>query len=590
VYSFRQVKHRVFILVLIAMFAPNAHAVDSDNSSPVRVWGNIHSAYTTRDFVEGGKTENWLNTGTVSASTYLWRPWFALANGGLTLALDESDFNDQEETSNQYITGNFRFDLFPPSRFPAYLNYSQSRDQLDGNQLNRDTKTTELDLGQQYRSLDGMHQLRAELSNNTREDMISRDIEGNQFLFSSSSRIENHSVGADIQFNTVEDRIQREQTDSYSLAGRHSYRSDKNFSIENLVSTSEVENDFIRSVTDVETAEISSLLSWRPGDRQDISVTGNLRLSDLVLQQTDNLTTLNDESTRQDLATVNLNQGLLYQYSDNLLFRESVNANLTESNDNEVLVATELVGFNYIADRISTGAGEYGWSVGSTYINEHGDIESSERLNNQFSHSLDKLFLLRDGNQLRTNFTQGFDYDRNPTDFDRESISHSFSITWSESTINNQSVLRFLISDLREHEEEDELFQFANLQYTGAHLFDRFTRLSGNLTLQWSNTEDGDDKSRSNVTNGQLEFTRDRFFQVPRLVFTSRLSLSRQQSETERVISEVNEDTDTDESWENSLDYRIGRLSARVDLEFVKADGSYDRLFKIQFIRSFGDL
>ena len=130
------------------MLAPNAHAIDSDNSGPVRVWGAIHSAYTTRDFVEGGKTENWLNTGTVSASTYLWRPWFALANGGLTLALDESDFNDQEETSNQYITGNFRFDLFPPSRFPAYLNYSQSRDQLDGNQLNRDTKTTELDLGQ----------------------------------------------------------------------------------------------------------------------------------------------------------------------------------------------------------------------------------------------------------------------------------------------------------------------------------------------------------------------------------------------------------------------------------------------------------
>ena len=590
-FFYQQVNHRVFILVLIAMLAINAHAIDNDNSSPVRVWGDFRSAYATRDFVANDATsENWLNTGTVNASTYLWRPWFALANGGLTLALDESDFSDQEEESNQYIAGNFRFDLFPTSRFPSFLAYDQSREQLDDNQLNRDVKTTKFDFGQRYRSPDGMHQLRAELGNNTNEDMVSRDTEGNRFLFSSNSRIENHSVGTSILFDTVEDRIQGEQTDSYSLAGQHSYRSIENFSIENLVSTSKVENDFIRSATDVETAEISSLLSWRPGDRRDISVTGNLRLSDVVLQQTDNLTTPNDESTRQDIATANLNQGLLYRYSDNLLFRESVNANLTENDDNEVLIATEAVGLSYTADRISTGAGEYGWSLGSTYINEHGDIESSERLNNRFSHSLDNNLLLRDGNQLRTNFTQALGYDRNSSEVNRESISHSFSLTWSESTINNQSVLRFLISDSRTQEEEDELFQLANLQYTGSHRFDRFTRLSGDLTLQWSNTEDDDDKSRSYVTNGQLVFSRARFFQVPRLVFSSRLRLSRQQSESERVISEVNEDDETDESWENSLDYRIGRLSARVDLDFIKADGSYDRVFKVQFTRSFGDL
>ncbi|MDH3535224.1 MAG: hypothetical protein OER87_05725 [Gammaproteobacteria bacterium] len=573
------------------MLASNVHAAGHINSSPVRTWGDISTTYRTRDYVgTDSEASNWLNTASINASSYIWRPWFATARGGLTLSLDESDFSEQPSQKNQYITGNAGLDLFPSSRFPSQVYYRQSRNELDDDLLNRNIETTEFNLRQHYRTVDNAHRLRAEYINNTREDPSASDIEGNRLLFSSNSQIENNSLGTDFQLDTIEDRFQTEKTDSFAVTGRHSYNSENGLSISNLVSTSEVENDFIRSVTDIETAEFSSLLFWRPGTEKTLSVTGNLRLSDQLLQQTDDLSTINDESMRMENATANLNQGLLYQYSDNLLIRETINANQLESGDNITQVLSETVGFTYTADHADTSFGGYGWNFGSSYVHEHGDIETNNILNNRFSHSLGNRYTLGERRQLRTNLTQSFGHSSRSRGFDRETIDHSFSVTWSQSSSVDQAVVSLQLLDARAREEDDELFQLANLQFNGLLRFDRFTQLSGNATLQWTRREDGSDETTGTVSNGRLEYMRSRLFGVPRLIFRSRLMLSQQQSETEQLIADVIDNEDSDRSWENSLDYLIGRLEARVNLDFVKANGDYDRIFKIQLTRSFGDL
>jgi len=591
VYSFQLPRRLVLILASTAMLASNVHAAGHINSSPVRTWGDISTTYRTRDYVAlDSEASNWLNTASINASSYIWRPWFATAQGGLTLSLDESDFSDQPSRKSQYVTGSAGLNLFPSSRFPSQVYYRQSRNELDDDMLNRDIETTEFKLRQRYRTVDNAHRLRAEYINNTREDPAASDIEANRLLFSSNSQIENNSLGTDFQLDTIEDRFQNEKTDSFAVTGRHSYNNDKGFSISNLVSTAEVENDFIRSVTDIETAEFSSLLFWRPSTEKKLSVTGNLRLSDQLLQRTDDLSTPNDESMRMDNATANLNQGLLYQHSNNLLIRESINANQRESRNNTTQVLSESVGFSYTANTIDTSVGNYGRNFGSSYVYEHGDIETNNILNNRFSHSLANSYQLEEQRQLRTVFTQSFGYIARSRGFDRESIDHSFSATWSQSSSVDQAVVSLQLLDARAKEGDDELFQLANLQFNGLLRFDRFTQLSGNATLQWTRRKDGDDESTSTVTNGRLEYSRSRLFDVPRLIFGSRLMLSQKKSETEKRVGEVIDDEDYDESWENSLDYLIGRLKARVNLDFVKVDGDYDRIFKIQLTRSFGDL
>ena len=192
---------------------------------------------------------------------------------------------------------------------------------------------------------------------------------------------------------------------------------------------------------------------------------------------------------------------------------------------------------------------------------------------------------------MNSDLTQSLGYSFKTRDDDESIINHSFSLNWSDSSLKkNQSMIRFLISDSRSLKQEDRVFQLANLLYSGLIRFDRLTQLSGNITLQHTRDKEGGAQSESTVTNGQLLYTRNRAFQIPRLVFKSELRLNWQQSESERTISAVNENTRTNQSWENSLNYLIGRLELSVDLDFIKVGNGYDRLVKFELKRSFGDL
>ena len=591
VYSYTRAGGPVLLLVSMAMLTFDALAQARTASSPLRTWGEISSTYRARDYVGiDSQATNWLNTASLYASSYLWRPWFATAQGGLTLSLDQSDFSDQPSEENQYLTGNMGLNLFPGSRFPSQLYYAETRNELDDDLLKRDIETTELSLRQQYRTVDNAHRMLGEYINATRKDPTAADIEGNRVLFSANSQLENHTLGTDLQADTVEDSFQREKSDSYAITARHGYTDQGNFTVDNLVSTSSVENDFVRSVTDIETAEFSSLMSWRPGAARNLSITGNLRLSDQLLQQTDDLTTPNDESASSDTETANLNQGLIYQYSDALRLRQTINANRIESGDSESVVISEAVGFDYIPERIDLAIGDYGWNIGASYVHDHGDVDNNNTVNSRFSHSLDNRYTLGEGRRLRTSLSQTLSNRNRQRGFDRSAIDHSFLATWTQSTNVDQAVVSLLLSDSRAKEDDDELFQIVNLQFSGLLRFDRYTQLSGNATLQWTWREDGGDESRDTVTNGRLEYLRNRLYDVPRLVFRSTLTLSRQQSETEQLVGEIIDNEENDESWENSLEYLIGRLETSVNVDFVKSNGDYDRIFKIQFIRSFGDL
>jgi len=578
----------VFVLVVIVMLATNAPALAQVNTSPLRVWGDITSTYRTRDFNGGdSNSSNWLNIGTVNASSYIWRPWFALASGSLSLAADESKSSDQETARNKNTSGQLNFDLFPSSRFPFGLYYNRSRSELDDSLSQPNRTTTEHGVTQQYRSLDGTHNLRAEYAERKHEGGAFDQLEGRRLSLSSDHYSGSNSYSSDIRVDTIDNEPQDQHLDSYSIAGQHTYRQRRDFTIENLVSTSLLENDFEQSMLRTETSQFASLLSWQPEDNNDINLTAGLRLSDLRLSRQDDALTATDEINS---ATANFNQGLRYRYSDHWTFNESINANFQESGNRQSFTGAEAVGFNYTPDINITPVGLYGWSVGSNFSNQHGDTPSRQSLSNRFRHSLSNDFSVRDNYQLNSELTQSLGYRFQSKDEDESNINHSYSLTWSDSLKDSQSMIRFSISDSRALKPEDRVFQLADLLYSGLIRFNRLTQLSGNITLQHTREKEGGTQSESTVTNGQLLYTRNRAFQVPRLVFNSELRLNRQQSESERTISAVNEKTRTDQSWENSLNYSIGRLELSADLDFIKVGSDYDRLIKLQLTRSFGDL
>ena len=589
-YAVQAIKKLALLTLLLVIMPNHARAQDYVSSNPVRVWGDISTLYRTIEF-DGGdsRATQSLNTGTINASSFIWQPWFALVGGGLTLSEDTSDSTDQEPVKTNFLSGNLQFNLFPTSRFPFQFYYNESRNKLEDNFFDRETVTTEYGMSQQYRSQDGNNHYLTKFIQNQREVKGLDSIAFESLFFSSNHQFTNQSINTDILFDRIENEGRNEQAESYSLTGRHS-SGGANFALENLVSTSNVENDFLQSKSDAKTAQISSLLSWQPEGRDDIYLTGGVRLSDLEFNLSQASTTAENQQSSTKNSTANLNQGFVYNYSERVTISESANAALVESGDQQEFSASESVSVTYTSDRYILDAGDYGWAVGSSFNNQHGDIETVQSLNNRFSHSLSSDFSAQDRYVLRTNLSQSLSQNVRTNQDDGKSADHAFSITWSGSSAKNRSVLRFSISDSRSLDEEDNSFQLANAQYSGFFRFNRHTRLFGDITLQKSRQKTGDEESETTVSNGQLELLRERLFQVPRLQFRSRLKISQQQSENERFIANLKKDTNTDSSWENSLHYRIGRLEAQLNLDFIESNDELDRLIKIKITRSFGDL
>jgi len=578
-------------LVLVMVNVPNAMAFE--HNGPVRVWGELSSTYRVRESgTDHSKNTNLLNSGTISASSYVWRPWFALVNGSLSLSVEDTDIEDQPSSTNEFATGDIHFSLFPSSRFPFSAYYIESRNQFDNDTFGSDVTNTEYGVSQLYRSVDGRHDYRAEYEtdkqeNNRQEDNAQSEFISESLLLSVGNRLGRHSIDTDVKLDTVDNTTTDEQVSTKSITLDHNYGDASNFSLDNLLSNSTVELDLVDSNDELDTSQLSSFLFWRPRNKRDLRLTGSLRLSETDnRKQPANVTLL--EPVEIETSTANLNQGLIYEYTDNLQFSESINVNSVESEGETQTIISEALSVRYSADRATTALGDYGWFAGTSYRNLHGDAESEKSLDSQLSQSLHNDYSDEGNYQLRTNLTQSLNYDYESEREDEKSIDHSYSVTWSSSAIKNQNLIRFFISDSRNLNREGDVFQLVNFQYTGSMRYSRYSQLNGNLTLQQTNQESGRQKSEQTTSNGRLVYLHNRAFQVSGLSFLSELRLSQSQSDADRLFDGHNSDTEV--SLENSLLYRIGRLEVELNIDFIKVGDEYDRLFKFELTRSFGDL
>lgn len=590
------------LLVVVVVEVSHAQTIEPNSYGPQRVWGDLSSTYRVREIDSGRSTDrDLLNTGTINASSYVWRPWFALINGGLSLSVDQSRIDDESTVKDEFISGRVQFDLFPSSRFPFMAYYNEDRSKFDDDEFDLDVSNTEYGAEQNYRSVDGKHNYRTKYRHNKqdnssdtefmREQADEADFKADRLLFSASNQFEKNSFSTDIDLDTVDEEVSDRHAEVYSITTRHSYRDATSISLDNLFATSKIENDFSESSSDETSYQLNSFLTWQPLTEKDLRLTGSLRASRNRIAQTQSLQGLRSDIVDNENSTVNLNQGLIYEYSDNLLLSESVNANYTRAQDDDVQYAgNESLKATYISDRSALKFGDYGWSASTSFNNQHGDIESSQELNNQLGHSLANNRSVKNDYELRSILAQSLKHEFDTSDEDETRIDHSLTVTWSDASTTNQSVLGFIASDSRKTGGEEDLFQLFNLQYTGGFRFDRYSQLAGNVTLQYTNQKNDGLRTERTVTNGQLEYFRSRFLQVPNLHFRSQLRLEQEWNERDSFVQDLNEDSSTDMSWKNSIQHKIGRLETRFSIDMIVHDDQFDRLIKIQLKRSFGDL
>lgn len=577
-------------IICLIMFV-NYQNIAKAEIAPIRTWGDLSTIYRERDFNNGmSPSTDWLTVSTINASSYIWHPWFALINGSLSFASNEEASNDAVTSRDEFINGKFQLNLFPTSRFPFTFYANKNKNELDAKLFNRTITNTLIGMRQQYRSLDGKQFYSANLERNKRDDIDQTSFVNDALGFTAGYQLQENKLSGDINYDNTSNSNE-DDTTNYALTGRHSYTGKKNLTLENLLSTTQTHSDFINASTDITNNQFSSFLSWQPASRSDLNITGNIRVSNLrQLSEQKNPVLPGNTITRTEQPALNFNQGLIYNFTPRITITESINASQIENNNIGQFSMSESAGISYNSDLVKTVTGYYSWNAGSNINRVHGKFIPTEKtLQLRLGHSLSKDLFLTPAIKIKSNFNQSLGNKVSSIGEDAESLNHSLSLAWSESSTSNSSFVRFLASDVRNYDVAKNKFQLLNLQITNDYRFSRHSHLLVNMTLQKSRVTTSQGVTNSQHGSGQINFVKNRFLNTPELSFKSKLKFSRKKSDNPNDFV-ISDDSVIDNSWENELIYRIGLFEARLNLAYINNDDEYDRLIKIQLTRRFGDL
>jgi hypothetical protein len=568
------------------------HGIADAAEHPVRIWGNLSTVYRERDFNAGNShASDWQLVSAINASSYIWQPWFALINGSLSFSSNKGESTEQVAIRNQYIDGKFRLNLFPTSRFPFLFYASKSQNDLDAEVFGRTITGTIIGMRQQYTSRNGRQFYRGNIERNVRDDLDQESFVSDSITFVARRRMEDNIIYGDIDFDNIE-KPNKDDVTNYSITGRHSFTGNRNLTLENIVSTSQTHNNFINSFSDTKNNQLSSFLSWRPDNRADLNITGNLRIAEFTqLFSRNDLGLTDSDIFRNEQATININQGLIYNYTPKITFTESINGSQIETKDGYQFIGSKSAGINYNADSLATSIGFYSWNSGANINHLHGDnIATEKSLKGRLGHSVTKNIFLTSNIKLQSSFNQSAGYDFKSGKDNASKLNHSVTINWSESSFTNSSSVRFLATDVRIKDINERQFQLFNLQISKDYRISRHIHLFANLTFQKSIVTNNQQTTESQHSNGQLNYINNRFLNISGLSFKTEFRFSKKESTSQKSIVRNNNNLVHDNAWKNGLVYRIGLFESRFNLDYVKNNGTYDRIIKIQISRNFGNL
>ncbi len=577
----------LWITCILGTIFFSSHAQNRQNH-PIRVWGSFSSIYQELEAGESNiSSSNWLNIGTINASTYIWQPWFALINGSLSLTASESDSDLSGESESDTFNGSFQFNLFPTSRFPFVLYASRSQFEQDREINDRIFSQTTIGLRQSYTNLEGNQAYFLSYQRQERDSQTNNDDASETLTFGANIRLESHSFATNVSTTELVEDTVRDESDS-ALTIRHNYFGNSEVSHENQLSLSRFDDEFGPVSDELETNQFASFTSWRPNHSRDLIITGNLRLIDRTRTQITTATPPPGRVTEQQAA--NLNQGLVYRLNQNVTLQESVNA--TQNKQGSGITSTnyaETFSANYSSDTLDLSLGKYNWFLGSSLINQHGDVvESNLSLSTQAGHSLNREFQLSPLTTIQSNFAQNLNYTSSENGADTGTMGNAASFTWSDSGIETRRSMRFSATDTRSLRNSDNN-QLFSLYVDYYQQLDRHTTIVTQATAQRSRTSSNGIVSGVRLLTANISYTDQRFLNQQGLIFRSQLAASDNEPD---LAEQLNPDTQAANSvtWENELIYRIGLFESRLSLDYIKTDNDYNRIIIIELTRNFGDL
>lgn len=566
----RQAKICCFLAGLVCGLPEISWSLDT---GPVILSGSIGFNYRLLDSSTNQLTTSKQALGTLHASSYIWRPWFATTDGSITATMDQSDYEQDEyigttSSESQIVTGNFSFNMLPQSRAPFTLRYQASDSRVDNAVVSPNTLVV---LADDDFSVSRLEARQAFITNSGNRFQASFDQNNWSSSRNGNYRDELFGLDADIRFpnqhllakgttqtsrHSRTDR--RNENVTFDLSHFYTASSDK-WRVDTKVSSYQSDRWFDtpgntqdgRSNTNIE--QFSSFMFWRPNDGR-LTMSGGVRLFDINGENVG----LSDTSTSAS-ATL----GAIYQFTKRLRLDVSAGYSSTETDEANAAANRQRIGALYQSDLFNIYNGfVYRWYSNAYLINSDEDVGAEQTLGALVGHSFNKLWFTGEASSLRLNVAQTFSeiYDTSDSQLPHR-FTNSGSIDWSHRGGGGTTLVQVTASDAREIGTDNFDQQLINFQAFRSQTINGRSSLSGNITLQYVRYDYEDDGDRDIVTSrtARIDYQNIRLFGIPRLRFNSGISISDADNEERFDRSE----------WENRLDYAIGQLTSTFSIRLM---------------------
>lgn len=553
--------------------------------APIRWGGNAGYEWRAQTSQGQPTSTSQFTMTNINASSYIWQPWFAQVTGGLGL-VNGSSQNGGLSSSSDSVTGNLGLSLLPVSRFPFFAGVDVSDSRTSGAVTASDFRSYRLNLRQSYRPIDGTTNYTTSYQRSTlTSSAFGRDtldvLEGNmtknfgaQFLEINGNHSRNSAglSGASSILNRIN--------------VRHTYRPDALLWVESLGSINK--SDFQQpsggavSSAGTQFIQLNSFANWRPDEEIPLQVTGGARFFTL-----DNQANGVDSKSQ----SVSANVGANYDLNHHTRVSGGANVAQTTSPGASVVTTGQNASIAYSPDFINLGKFDYRWNAaGSATNSTGGDTGSRQTVTGQASHNLLRNVPLADTSVVGFNFGQSYSAAYDAAAATSQTLSNTAAATWNKTQEAVTTYASLSATDSRTLGRNSNEFQLINLQASRNTQLSRGSFWAGSLTLQATRQSSAASPAGgfNTFTSGNLVYQHQRAFGIPRLRYYANLTVSSQQFAS-RLTGDVNAPRERiSSSFENRLDYTIGRTDLSLTARIAEIDGQRNGLIFFRLNRQFG--
>ncbi len=571
-------KYKARIVVTVLYFAAASVMADL-TMAPIRYWGDISYEHRVENYDQSEDQVRKLATVNLRGNSFLWQPWFARLNGGVGLTYNRLERDSSGTSNGEIVTGNAQLLMLPQSRFPLELHFDSQDSRVTGEALgSKPYSNTRYGISQKYRSLDGTMNVQATYDNNLQKTEGQAKDTSDLYTFSLGKVIKRHQLN----FDSSREKAQRRSSNINYLrnnaVARHSYRPDSYFSMENMASVVETEDETTSFVNNNRQLQITSNSFWRPLNKPVYGNAGARYYASL--NENGNIST--------DSKTLNAYGGINYDVTRAFRLTGNLTANNTENNNSSAFTSTQSLGARYNPEYIYLGKYQYNWNTSANALNRSGGEFRGRHLTGQVGHNILRRYSTRPGLEYSTNFSQSFiaEYDTVAENINR--INHSVSFTWRNGEGVGNVYVRLMGSDSRTVvSPRHEVYQLINLQLTSTQALTHKSAWSGNVTINavkndLPNIVPG---GFATTSSASLVYRHVMVFNIPRLHFISDLKFD---TELSRPVA-MNREKQDRKIWENRLDYSLGRLQMRLSLRVSEINNVSYNILMFRIKRLFGN-